>query len=106
MEMSDYIVQIQRLGGIPLAVIRGQAKASELPRVVPEWCGRVWDALRAQQVRGGRHVAIYWDGAVRVEVGVELQGSFVEQGDIVRSATPSGTVASVTHLGPYQRLGA
>jgi len=104
--MSDYVVQVQRLDSIPLAVLRGQASASELSRLVPEWCGRVWNAVRAQQVPAGRHVAIYWDGAIRLEVGVELHGPFAEQADVVRSATPGGTVASVTHLGPYGRLGA
>jgi effector-binding domain-containing protein len=104
--MTNYHVQIQPIDSIPLAVIRRQASAAELSRVVPECCGLVWNALRAQQARGGRHVAIYWDGAIRLEVGVEVEGAFVEQGEIVRSATPGGAVAWATHLGPYGRLGA
>jgi hypothetical protein len=43
------------------AVIRRHASASELSRVVPQCCGLVWNAVRAQQARAGRHVAIYWD---------------------------------------------
>jgi hypothetical protein len=27
----------------------------------------VWNAVRAQQARAGRHVAIYWDGGIRLE---------------------------------------
>ena len=104
--MTPYAVQLQRLGSIPLAVIRRQARSSELARVVPECCGVVWDAVRAQQTQAGRHVASYWDGSIRLEVGVELHGSFAEQGEIVRSATPSGAVASATHFGPYAGLGA
>jgi effector-binding domain-containing protein len=104
--MSRYEVQLQQLGSIPLAVVRRQARADELSRLVPECCGIVWNALRGQQVRGGRHVALYWDGVIRVEVGAEVNGPFAEQGDVVRSATPAGTVASVTHLGPYGGLGA
>jgi len=104
--MTPYAVQLQRLGSIPLAVIRRQARSSELARVVPECCGVVWDAVRAQQTQAGRHVAIYWDGSIRLEVGVELHGSFAEQGEIVRSTTPSGAVASATHFGPYAGLGA
>jgi effector-binding domain-containing protein len=106
MDKSDYLVRIQHVESIPLAVRRGQASASELSRVVPEWCGRVWNAVRAQHAPAGRHVAIYWDRDIRLEVGVELQGPFAEQGDVVRSATPAGTVASVAHLGPYSGLGA
>ena len=104
--MSSYVVQLQQLESVPLAVIRRQASATELARVVPECCGLVWNAVRAQQARAGRHVAIYWDGSIRLEVGVELDGPFAEQGDVVRSATPAGTVASTTHFGPYGGLGA
>ena len=50
--------------------------------------------------------ASYWDGSIRLEVGVELLGAFVEEGKVVRSATPSGLVAAVTRLGPYGGLGA
>ena len=102
----SYEVQLQRLDSIPLAVIRRQVRASELARVVPECCGLVWNQVRAQQARGGRHVAVYWDDRIRLEVGVELLGPFAEQGDVVLSATPAGDVASATHLGPYGGLGA
>jgi effector-binding domain-containing protein len=99
-------VQLQQLGSIPVAVIRRQARAPELARLVPECCGLVWKAVRAQNVKAGRHVAIYWDGSIRLEVGVELHGSFVESGGVVCSATPAGSVASATHFGPYQGLAA
>ena len=104
--MALYDVRLQQLDSIPLAVIRRQARAAELSRVVPECCGLVWTAVRAQRAQAGRHVAIYWDAAIRLEVGVELHGPFAEQGEVVRSATPGGTVASVTHWGPYGGLGA
>ena len=104
--MSQYHVHFEQLESIPLAVLRRQAHASELSRVVPECCGLVWNAVRAQHAKGGRHVAIYWDGSIRLEVGVELEGPFAEDGQVVRSATPDGTVAWVTHLGPYNALGA
>lgn len=104
--MTSEKVRIERLESIPVAVIRRVAKASELSRVVPECCGLVWDAVRAQNARGGRHVAIYWDNSIRVEVGVELLGPFAEQGGVVRSATPAGAAAWATHFGPYGGLGA
>ena len=102
--MRRYEVQIQQLASIPLAVVQRQVRAAELARVVPEGCGQVWNALRAQQTPAGRHVAIYWDGSIRLDVGVEVHGPFTEDGHVVRSATPSGAVASVTHLGPYGDL--
>jgi effector-binding domain-containing protein len=87
-------------------VIRRQASPSQLSALVPECCGIVWQAVKAQKAAAGRHVALYWDGSIRLEVGVELLGSFVDDGEVVQSATPAGTVASVTHLGPYGGLGA
>jgi effector-binding domain-containing protein len=104
--MSAYTVQLQQLESVPLAVVRRQVRASDLARVVPECCGLVWNTVRAQQTPAGRHVALYWDGSIRLEVGVEIGGPFVEQGDVVRSATPAGAVASTTHFGPYAGLGA
>jgi effector-binding domain-containing protein len=106
MIMTSHEVRVEHLDSVPLAVIRRQARGSELARVVPESCGLVWNALRAQHARGGRHVAVYWDASIRLEVGVELNGPFIEQGDVVRSATPAGIVASTTHFGPYGGLGA
>ncbi len=103
--MSTYTVRVQELESIPLAVIRGRAGQADLPRVVPQWCGLVWNAVRAQTISAGRHVAIYWDSVIRLDVGVEVFGPFAEDGQVVASATPAGLVASTTHLGPYQDLG-
>jgi effector-binding domain-containing protein len=104
--MPQYQIHLQQLDSIPLAVIRRQAQKLELPRLVPECCGLVWTALREQETKGGRHVAIYWDGVMNVEVGAELQGPFTERGEVVRSATPAGLIAWATHFGPYTQLGA
>lgn len=103
--MMLYEVRIQQLESVPIAVIKRQVRQSELSRVVPECCGLVWNAVRAQQAKGGRHIALYWDGSIRLEVGVELLGPFAEQDGVVRSATPAGAVASVTHFGPYGAMG-
>jgi effector-binding domain-containing protein len=104
--MTSNAVQLQQLKSIPLAVIRRQAKQSELSRLVPELCGLVWNEVRAQQAKAGRNVALYWDGAIRLEVGVELLGPFTDHGEVVLSATPAGAIASATHIGPYSGLGA
>ena len=104
--MASYAIHIERLASTPLAVVRRQAQQSELPRVVPECCGLVWNIVRAQQAKGGRHVAVYWDNTIRLEVGVEMAGPFSEQDGVVSSGTPAGLVASTTHTGPYGGLGA
>ncbi len=103
--MTSSAVQLLQLESVPLAVIRRQVSSSELSRVVPECCGLVWNAVRAQEAKAGRNVAVYWDGKIRLEVGVELAGPFAEDGEVVCSATPAGAVASATHFGPYGGLG-
>jgi effector-binding domain-containing protein len=91
----------------PLAVVRRRAKQSELSRVVPEACGFVWNALRANKITGaGRHVAVYLDCEINVEIGVEMDGPFTGAGDVIPSSLPTGTVATTTHFGPYGGLGA
>jgi effector-binding domain-containing protein len=86
-------------------VVRRRAALHELSKVVPDACGTVWDALRSGRVTGaGRHVAVYLDDQINLEVGVELDAPFVGSGEVVGSATPSGPVASTTHYGPYRRL--
>jgi len=88
--LTSTAVQFDQLDSLPLAVIRRHASASELSRVVPQCCGLVWNAMRARQARAGRHVAIYWDGSIRLEVGVELYGPFAEEG---RSSVPQRLLA-------------
>jgi effector-binding domain-containing protein len=104
--MTLSAVKLQQLKSVPLAVIRRQAKPSELSRLVPECCGLVWNEVRAQQAKAGRNVAVYWNGDIRLEVGVEILGPFTEHGEVILSATPAGAAASVTHIGPYSGLGA
>lgn len=90
----------------PLAVVRRRAARQALSQLVPQLCGVVWNAIRANQIRGaGRHVAVYLDDQINMEVGVELESPFAGDGDVVASALPAGAVATTTHLGPYSRLG-
>jgi effector-binding domain-containing protein len=85
--------------------VRRRAAQHELSKVVPEACGLVWNVLRAQQVTGaGRHVAIYRDCEINVEVGAELAAPFAGHGEVVPSSIPAGTVATTTHYGPYGEL--
>jgi effector-binding domain-containing protein len=100
-----YEIRIEDSASQPLAVVRRQVAGWELATVVPECCGLVWQAVKAQKARAGRHVAVYLDDSIRVEVGVELLDHvFLDDGEVVRSVTPAGTVACTTHLGPYSLL--
>ncbi len=101
----EYDVRLEQVGSRPLAVVRRRASLRELAKVVPDACGKVWGVVRAQQIRGaGRHVAVYWDDQINLEVGVELDAPFAGSGEVIGSATPAGRVATTTHYGPYAQL--
>jgi hypothetical protein len=101
----EHVVRLEQLGSRPLAVVRRRAATQELSKVVPDACGLVWNVLRSQQVSGaGRHVAVYLDCQINLEVGVELEGPFAGHDEVVPSTTPAGLVAATTHFGPYGRL--
>ena len=102
---GDYSVEIRRVARIPTAVIRRRVRRDELSRVVPECCGLVWSALKAEGKRGGRNVALYREAGAVVEAGVELQTPFAAAGDIVLSELPEGVAAATVHYGPYGGLG-
>jgi|SRR5579862_3356816 len=99
-------VQLVAVTSTPIAVVRRIVPQSELSRAVPDGCGRAWNFVRSHRLTAGRNIAVYWDGAIRLEAGVEVAASFEPDGDIVLSATPAGTAATATHFGPYARLGA
>jgi len=101
----EYDVRLEQVSSRPLAVVRRRADRHQLSKVVPECCGLVWNVIRSQQVPGaGRHVAIYFDDQINVEVGVELEAPFAGHGEVVGSSTPSGTAVTTTHFGPYGQL--
>ena len=101
----EYDVRLERHGDQSLAVVRRRANRQELSKVVPEACGTVWGVIRAQQVAGaGRHVAVYVDDEINLEVGVEVAAPFSGHGEVVGSALPMGLVATTTHYGPYGQL--
>jgi effector-binding domain-containing protein len=105
----SYIVQVERVISRPIAVVLRRVAPNELSKVVPEGCGVVWGAVKAAQVKdAGRHVAVYRDageGLLDVEVGVEVGDAFPGRDEVVGSVTPAGDVATVTHFGPYRKLG-
>lgn len=103
----QYDVQLEQVdNGRPIAVVRRRARPAEFSRVVPEACGIVWGVLRAQKIAGaGRHVAVYLDDQVNLEIGVEMNGPFDGHGEVIGSTLPAGLVAGVAHFGPYQKLG-
>ena len=99
-----YDVRLETIAAArPTLVVRRKATLREIPDVVPAACGFVWNVVREHQVPGaGRHVALYLDDQINLEVGVELEAPF--PGHVGSSALPSGPVATAVHYGPYTRL--
>ena len=62
--------------------------------------------VRASSYAGaGRHIAVYLDGDINLEIGVEATPAFVAGDDVYLSATPAGSAAQAAHIGAYHRLG-
>jgi effector-binding domain-containing protein len=102
----EYQVRLEKLAPRLTAVVRLQAKQSELSTVIPQACGEVWTFMRSSgEPRPGRHLALYLDCVMNVEVGVEVVRPFVGNERVVCSQTPAGLVATTAHFGPYSRLG-
>ena len=100
-----YDVHIQAVSAQPLAVVRRRAALAQLPQVIPAACGLVWNAIKAQQIKGaGRHVALYLDDVFNLEIGVELEQPIEDHDPLFASATPAGQVATTVHFGPYPQL--
>ena len=100
----NYNVRLEQFPGQRLAVVRRQASMQQLGKVIQEACGTVWNVLSSQQIKGGRHVAVYLDQVFNLEVGAELDAPFSGWGEVIDSSLPVGEVATTTHFGPYQRL--
>jgi effector-binding domain-containing protein len=104
-----YTVRVESVTSRPIAVIRRRVAPNELSKVVPEACGLVWKTVKAAQVKdAGRHVAVYrdaGDGLLEIEVGVEVDTPFPGRDEVLGSVIPAGDAATVTHFGPYRKLG-
>jgi effector-binding domain-containing protein len=103
----EYDVRLETAATRPTAVVRRRVSQQQLPKIIPEACGLVWGVVRAQHIPGaGRHVALYLDDAINLEVGVELEAPLPDagHGEVVPSALPAGRVATTTHFGPYPQL--
>jgi effector-binding domain-containing protein len=101
----EYDVRVEQVNSQPLLVVRRKASSQELAKVVPDACGTVWKVIQSQKIPGaGRHIALYLDNQINLEVGVELDTPIPGVGEVIESAIPSGTVVTTVHFGPYNRL--
>jgi len=100
----DYEIRVEDAPPRQLAVARGGASRAELSKTILRLLDMVWPVLRAQRVRTGHNVVLYFGGLAHIEAGVEVFGEFVDVGDVRHSQTPSGPVVSTAHWGEYSEM--
>jgi effector-binding domain-containing protein len=102
----EYQVLVQQVPSQLTAVVRYRTTQRELKVVVPKACGEVWAFMRSANLpRPGRNLALYLDGEMNIECGVEVSQPFTGNEHVVCSSTPAGLVATTAHFGPYDHLG-
>ena len=88
--------------------IRTTAKMSELSEIMGPLFGEVMGHIqRNGQHPAGMPFAIYYGmdgGKVDVECGIPVASPIESEGRISAGELPSGMVATVTHMGPYEGL--
>jgi effector-binding domain-containing protein len=102
----QYLIRVERVASHLTAVIRCRATQDQLSTVIPQGCGEVWAFMRTSRLpQPGHNLALYLDGEMNIEVGVEVYQPFAGNERVVCSRTPAGLVATTAHFGPYNQLG-
>ena len=111
-----YEVKLCEVGPQLLAAARGHGNAQNYVDHLFTLLKEVWTFLRAnlQVKHEGLNVflyhdendkdLLYTDQGMPIEAGVKVAEPFAGAGNVICSATPSGTVAAVIHIGPYEKL--
>jgi effector-binding domain-containing protein len=91
-------VEIREVPALPTATVRGHSAPADIPKTL----GVLFDQFYAGfKGKGGLNIALYSRlnaaGEFDIECGVQ-----VESGG--NSSTPAGRVATIVHVGPYERM--
>jgi effector-binding domain-containing protein len=95
----DDAVRIVTSAGTPTAVVAEATTWVAFPKLWGDLLGEVWAFLRTSELTTGRNVMLYKDDVPNVEVGVEVDGSFVGNGRVVPSSLPAGRAATTVARG-------
>ena len=88
-----------------LAIVRRQASSQDLSTVIPKSVGVVYEFLKASNIQHlGIAVAVYFDGLINMEIGVQVSSKFESTPLVQCSYTPSGVAARTVHFGDYSGL--
>ena len=98
----------REIGSQPIVGIRVTAKMTELGQLMGPLFGEVMGHIQQSgQHPVGMPLAIYHgmdDGEVDVECGIPVASPVEGEGRIEAGELPGGTVATATHMGPYEGL--
>jgi effector-binding domain-containing protein len=93
----------------PIAVVRLRTTFAMWASQWGTALGAVYQVVKAGKVeQQGQNVMVYrplGGDRVDVECGVQIAKGVKDIGEVVCSETPSGTAATVVHMGPYDQLG-
>src|SRR2546427_10615277 len=100
----EYEIRVEDALPRQLAAVRGATSRAELPRTILKLLDTVWPVLRAQHVKTGHNVVMYFGGLAHIEAGVEVFGDFVDAGEVRHSQTPAGPAVTTAHWGEYPQM--
>jgi len=102
-----YEVRISQASPRLLAAVRATTAQPRLGTDIIRLLDQVWPVLRADGVRTGHNVVMYYGGsgaALAIAAGVEVFSDFAGRGEVQPVSAPAGEVAAVTHWGEYSQL--
>ena len=92
----------------PTAVMRATIPVSEIPAFLARAYATVVQVLGAQGIAPIGAPFAYYLGAptttVEMEAGFPIAAACQPSGDVVPGVLPGGTVATGTHVGPYEKM--
>lgn len=109
--MKVYDVTLQQATPRGIAAVQARVPASRVAATFRTYLDQVYAAGRAGTLQlDGQNIFVYRDvegtpGYLDVQFGVGVAAPFAGVGNVVYSVTPSGGVATTTHLGDYSALG-
>jgi len=107
----DYKIKVEAAQPLTLAAVRARVPVGGVAGAWKPALDRVWAFLRTHPVpNSGLNVFLYHHPecpgeAMNVDFGVQVPSRFDDEGDVRCVETPSGEVAVVVHIGPYERMG-
>jgi effector-binding domain-containing protein len=105
----DYEIIVETVMEQPIAAAAQRATFRRISKEIGTLLNGPWAFVRERPGlrTDGHNVAVHWDasGAGSIDVGIQVVRRFEGDGEVICSATPSGTVARTSHFGPYSDLG-